>query len=198
MRTLLTALLAEKTASRMPLSTMVILACAMVAFCPRAPSAEDVTVPTLKAAFLMNFVKFAEWPQGAVRPGQVFTFCVTGDQSVFKEIALSIKRNSRPDLMAVSSVPWEGPLTGCQMLYLGGSDLQAARRIVDALQGEPVFTASDIDRFAEAGGIAQLRLENGMMRFTINAAAAHRARIQLSAKLLSLATLVKEPSHDPR
>ncbi|MEO6235798.1 MAG: YfiR family protein [Vicinamibacterales bacterium] len=164
-----------------------------VLLCRPAPAtAQDVSVPSLKAAFLMNFVKFAEWPDGAVARGQVFTFCVAGDQKVFEEIALSIKRYSRPDLMTVVYVALDTPLPVCHMLYFGGSDLQAVRRVGESLHGAPVFTASDIRGFAEAGGIAELRLDKGKMRFSINAAAARRAHLALSAKLLSLATLVKE------
>jgi len=40
--------------------------------------------------------------------------------------------------------------------------------------------------------VAQLILENNRMRFAINLAAAQRARLQLSSKLLSLATIVKD------
>jgi hypothetical protein len=180
------------------LRSLAILACTVAVLCPPASSAQDVTVPALKAAFLMNFVKFAEWPDAALPPGRVFTFCVAGDQGVFKELALNIKRALRPDLMAVTSVAPDEPLSACHLLYLGGSNLQAARRILDSLQNAPVFTVSDTDGFAEAGGIAQLRLQNGKMNFAINTAAARRARIQLSAKLLGLATLVEEVSHVTR
>ena len=40
--------------------------------------------------------------------------------------------------------------------------------------------------------MAQFRLEKGRMRFTINPGAALRAHLTLSAKLLSLATIVKD------
>lgn len=166
-----------------------------VVLCRPAPvTAQDVSAPSLKAAFLMNFVKFAEWPAGAVARGQVFTFCVAGDQSVFKEVSLSIKRYSRPNLMTVVYVDLAEPLPVCHMVYFGGPDLQAARRVGESLQGAPVFTVSDMRGFAEAGGIAELWLDKGKMRFSINAAAARRAHLALSAKLLSLATLVKETS----
>ena len=64
--------------------------------------------------------------------------------------------------------------------------------MTDALKDAPVFSVSDRDNFAESGGVAQLILENNRMRFVINLAAAQRARLQLSSKLLSLATIVKD------
>jgi uncharacterized protein DUF4154 len=166
--------------------------------CPAAAVAQDVSVSSLKAAFLMNFVKFAEWPASAVPSRRVFTFCVAGDRAVFEELERSITSNSRPDLMAVTYVTADGAHQACQMLYLGGRDLGESRRVIESLRDAPVFTASDVRGFAAAGGIAELRLEDGRMRFTINCAAARRAHIALSAKLLSLARLVKEPTYDSR
>ena len=55
-----------------------------------------------------------------------------------------------------------------------------------------MFSVSDREKFAESGGVAQLILENNRMRFAINLAAAQRARLQISSKLLSLATIVKD------
>jgi hypothetical protein len=165
--------------------------------CPAAAGrGQQVSLPTLTAAFLTNFVKFADWPDGTVPSGRVFTFCVAGDKAVFEELTLQHQTGSRG--ATVIYVASEGPFQPCQLLYLGGSEPREFRRIIDALQNEAVFTASDARGFAEAGGIAELRLENGKMRFTINPAAAQRAHIALSAKLLSLATLVKDTPHGER
>lgn len=69
---------------------------------------------------------------------------------------------------------------------------------MQALKGASVLTVSDGDRFADLGGIAQLFIENNRMRFAVNAAAAERARIHLSSKLLTLAKLVKDESDGQR
>jgi hypothetical protein len=61
-----------------------------------------------------------------------------------------------------------------------------------------VFTVSDADKFAQSGGVAQLIVENDRMRFAINRDAAQRARLLLSSKLLTLATLVKDDRNVPR
>jgi hypothetical protein len=43
------------------------------------------------------------------------------------------------------------------------------------------------------GGVAQLVLENGRMRFVVNVDAARRANLKISSKLLNLARIVKDP-----
>lgn len=158
---------------------------------------QDVSVHELKAAFLANFVKFAQWPEGAVPPGGVFTFCVANDKGVQKALEATLKSHPGPTL-AVRSVSLDAPLPSCQLLYVSGLRIDEARPLIESLRGTPVFTTSDIDGFAEAGGVAQLRLENGKMRFAINPAAAQRVRLGLSAKLLSLASLVKDGNTNGR
>jgi hypothetical protein len=168
------------------------LVCGAAVLWPLPSSAENVSVPTLKAAFLMNFVKFAEWPDGAVSRRGVFTFCVGGDKAVQQALEVGVRRQASLEAMNVKSVTLQGPFTDCQLLYLGGFDVRHVRTMVQSIDGAAIFTVSDVEGFSEAGGIVQLRLENGRMRFAINSAAASRAHIALSAKLLSLATLVKD------
>lgn len=167
------------------------------ALAPGAASAQDVSVYELKAAFLANFVKFATWPDDAVAPGGKFTFCIANDKDVQKALETTLKTHPGPP-MVVRAVALDAPLPSCQLLYVSNLRVNEARPLIESLRGVPVFTTSDVDGFAEAGGVAQLRLVNGKMRFAINPAAAQRVRIGLSAKLLSLASLVKDGYPDGR
>ena len=81
------------------------------------------------------------------------------------------------------------------MLYVGGVDSKQFAQLLESARDTPVFTVGDGEKFAERGGVAQLVLENDRMRFTINTAAAQRARLTLSSRLLSLASIVKETHH---
>lgn len=165
--------------------------CVLLAGTASPVGAQSATAPALTAAFLDNFAKFAAWPEDAIEPGHVFTFCVIGDRPTADALENSLKQaGSGPS--TVMLVKPDGPLKSCQMLFLGGVDMQQARRILASVKGAPVFTVSGVDGFTEAGGVAQLRLDNGRIRFAINPAAAQRAHLALSAKLLNLATLVKD------
>ena len=183
--------MAVLTTTQCPVARL-LLAVSALLFAPQAASAQEVSLPSLKAAFLSNFAKFAEWPVDALPAGRVFTFCVSGDKAVAAALERSIKEHPGQEPMSVIVVAPDGPLSGCQIFYLGGVNLRDASRTIDTLKGMPIFTVSDVDGFAEHGGVAQLRLEQGRMRFAINPAAAQRARLALSAKLLTLATIVKD------
>jgi len=162
--------------------------------------AQRVTAPALKAAFLLNFANFVEWPADALGSGQRLSLCVIGDTAVADAIQQTIKGRSVDDHALTLSVikTADGPTGSCHLLYVSGFDAKRSDELLFALTGAPIFTISDEVRFAEKGGVAQLIVENGRVRFAINMDAARRARLKISSKLLSLATIIKDPTDAQR
>jgi hypothetical protein len=158
--------------------------------------AQRVTAPALKAAFLFNFVNFIEWPADILAPGQRLSLCVIGDTAVADALEQTIKGRSVDDHALTLSVMKvaDGPVLQCHLVYVGDPDARRTDQLLFALSGTSIFTVGDGDRFAEAGGVAQLILENGHIRFAVNIGAARRARLKISSKLLSLATIIKDPT----
>ena len=172
------------------LSVVVVLA---VLAATQPLEADGVSAPALTAAFLYNFAKFAEWPADALAPKQRLSLCVVGDDAVADALEQTIKgRTVEGHELSVGILKSSGPFTSCHLLYIGGRDTKRSLQALEALKGTSVFAVGEADGFAESGGIAQLILENDKMRFAINIAAAQRARLQLSSKLLSLATIINE------
>jgi YfiR/HmsC-like len=174
-----------------------ILAAALLAFTATGAGAQEVTAPELKAAFVANFAKFAEWPADAQREGQPFTYCVIQQNDVASALQVAGKKNQAGPFRVLTMTP-DGPLRSCQVLYVGITDARDIAGVLDAVNGAAVFTIGESDGFAERGGVAQLVEQNGRMRFAINPGAARRAHLVLSAKLLSLAILVKDADHARR
>jgi hypothetical protein len=160
--------------------------------------AQSVTAQALKAAFLYNFAKFAEWPADVLAPAQRLSLCVVGDDAVADAIEQIIKgRAVEGHELTVQIVKPEGPLRSCHLLYVGGRDAKRSSQILQGLQNSPVFSVGESDHFAESGGVAQLILEGDRMRFAFNVASIQRARLHVSSKLLALATIVKD-AYDAR
>jgi YfiR/HmsC-like len=162
--------------------------------------AQRVTAPALKAAFLLNFANFVEWPADALGSGQRLSLCVIGDNAVADALEQTIKGRSVDDhaltLLVIKTA--DGPTGSCHLLYISGFDTKRSDELLFALTGAPIFTVSDDVRFAEKGGVAQLIVENGRVRFAVNMDAARRAHLKISSKLLSLATIVKDPTDGKR
>ena len=158
--------------------------------------AQSASEPALKAAFLYNFAKFAEWPADAA-PSDPLTICVFGDTPIADALDETVKgRTVDGRKTVVVRVKPEG-FRGCHVLYLAGLDSKRAQAIVDDLKGAPVLTVGDREQFAQGGGIAGLFVEQGRMRFAINVEAAQRGRLRISSRLRSLAKIVKDDNAHP-
>jgi hypothetical protein len=158
--------------------------------------AQDVTEVTLKGAFLFNFARFTEWPADAFQGDSPIAACVVGDDAVEEAFSRTIKGkhiSGRP--VTVRTLSATKPLPACQVLYLSGVADGRLAEIVAAVRDIPVLTVSDSEAFSRRGGIVELFVDAGKMKFRINARSAKRARLHLSSRLLALAEIVdEEPS----
>src|SRR5262249_47453197 len=165
-------------------------ALAIVAIAEAPLHGQTVTQPALKAAFLYNFAKFAEWPAESA-PTSPLTLCVLDDVAVDESLSLLVKGsvvNGRPVTVQRAS---RDKIRGCHLAYFGGTDTDHAISLLDEIKGAPILTVSDGEQFARMGGVIGLFLEDGKMRFAVNAEAAQRGGVRLSSRLLTLAKLVK-------
>lgn len=177
------------------------LVCASPSAAAQAPRAFEV-----KAAFLSNFAKFAEWPPDILADGAPITFCVMGDAEVAGALEKLVK--SRPASghplkvlrlkVDVLSRGKESTVRACHLLYASGIDAKLWPELLGAIEGKPVFSVSDSDGFAERGGMAALYVEVHRMRFAINVDTMRRSGVRLSASLLSLAKIVKDDPNGAR
>jgi hypothetical protein len=158
-------------------------------------SADEVGAPALKAAFLVNFLKFVEWPPESQADRTFLRVCVFDDVAVAGELTTIIGGQKIGGVtVQVLKTDTTTALSRCQMLYVGAATLDNARSVIEAVRDQAVLTVSDTTGFAGAAGIIELYADNGKMRFAVNLAAAKRARLQLSSKLLTLARIVDGPS----
>jgi hypothetical protein len=156
-------------------------------------AAQGASAPAMKAAFLYNFAKFADWPVEALAPGQPLALCVVGEAAVADALEQMIKQQVVDGhALTVRTIEADGPIRSCHLLYVGGLDARQSAQVFETLKGAAVLSVGDGERFADAGGVAQLLIERDRMRFAINVTSAQRARIVLSSKLLSLAKIVKD------
>jgi hypothetical protein len=168
---------------------------AAVLLCTATGRAQDVQESSLKAAFIYSFAKFTDWPQDAPPPAATFAACVLGDNPIRDALDRVVKgRQLSGRAISVSQVKLDGKLRSCHLLYVTGVTPAQVAAIVAAVRGAPVLTISDVDDFAQEGGIAQMFVENGKMRFDLNLEVARRSGLQLSSKLLALAAHVHDGS----
>src|SRR5207249_12282346 len=80
---------------------------------------------------------------------------------------------------------------GCQILFISRSEAGRLSSVLQSIGDASVLTVSDIEKFAQRGGMIGLAMQDNNVRFEVNTAAAQQARLNISSKLLSLAKIVK-------
>jgi hypothetical protein len=154
------------------------------------PAAAQVTGPALKAAFILNFVKFTEWPEAALAPGAPLVLCVS-DTDVARELeTLTSGQVVDGRRLVVRRTGPHDAGRDCTVAYVHDLDRQEVRAWIARRPGG-TLTVSDVEDFAQYGGIVELFVDAGRMRFAVNRRAAEQSRLRLSSRVLSLARLVK-------
>ena len=143
----------------------------------------------LKAAFLFNFAKFAEWPSEAfTNATSPIVIGVLGTNRFVSDLEQTVRNktiNNR--LLLVREIQSPTEATNCHILFISASEKRLPE-IFAALRGASVLTVGDeTEGFIEAGGMINLVVYEKKIRFQINNDAARNARLKISSKLLSLA-----------
>lgn len=142
----------------------------------------------VKAAFILNFGRFTEWPTNAAT--QPINLCVVGHDPFGHDLDKTVENQSiHGRSVRVVRDPKGESLETCQILYLG--TLEGFSSLLAAARRTQTLTVSDAPGFLEDGGMVQLYLEGDHVRFSVNLRAAKDAGLQLSSKLLQIAKVVE-------
>lgn len=140
-----------------------------------------------KAGFLYNFIAFTEWPSTV---GSPLTLCVYGADPFGDELAALQGKTVGGRSLATRRAGSLDQLKGCQVVFIASSAINDLPRILDALKSEPVLTIADATGALDAGVSINMELRQSKIAFEVNLEAAHSAQINLSSKLLRLASRV--------
>jgi hypothetical protein len=161
---------------------------------PAAPQAQvtRAPMPVVIAAYLLNFIKFVDWPADVLAPGAPVVMCVA-DPAVADAMAVSLAdwpagaRGVTLTRVAASAAPAE-----CSVWYVPDLDARRAEAALAGLRGRSVLSVSTTQDFARRGGTIELFFDGDTMKFAVNAQAAERARLRVDARLLKIARIVKD------
>jgi len=146
----------------------------------------------VKAAFLLNFTKFIEWPPSAF-PGSSapFAICILGKDpfgGALDAVVAGETVNGHP--LIVRRLTEKPPAQSCQILYTGEPVKEAAQTLGSV--GPGMLTVGEGDAFLRGGGMVAFVTENRRVRFDINRSAAEAAGLKLSSRLLNVARSVQK------
>lgn len=166
----------------------------------RPAGAAPVEEHQVKAAFLYNFARFIAWPApAAFSERQRFVFCLLGEDPLGQALPERVRDRLVSGVpVAVRSGRTLAELGACDVVYLAGLDGERLDASLRQLAAAPVLTVSGVAGFARRGGMIELYVEAGRVRFAVNVKAMRAAGLEPSSKLLALARLVETgPEYSP-
>jgi hypothetical protein len=149
----------------------------------------------IKAAFLLNFAKFVDWPSEAFSgaDGPLF-ICVLGQDPFGPALDDTLRDERIGGLRLVPArVGSAAAARHCHVLYVSVSEEPRYAAILSTLDTRHVLTVGDSPSFLEAGGHMRFYLKENRVRFAANPDALAYARFQISSKLMRVATIERAP-----
>ena len=180
------------------LLTPVIIASALqiaaVVITVRSALAATATLQDVKFAFIENFTKYVTWPPLTFESsGSEFRACVVGNSAVSKAFELYAKSIVNTHSIKAIHITSSDEAPQCHFIYFGESaEGGLTKRALKAVEGKPVLTIGDMPGFIAKGGIIKFKQVDRKLAFEINPTAARQSGLEISSRLLKLATIVSE------
>ena len=159
-------------------------------------SNEQAVVYKIKAAFLLNFAKFVDWPETSFTNSHApFVIGLVGEDpfgQLLDDAFMNRSVNGRGFIIRRLSMD-EAP-ENCHILFVSASEKARLPALLQTLVSKPVLTVSEMDRFGESGGMINFKLVGGQVKqvkLETNPEAAVLGGLKLSSKLIAISTVVK-------
>lgn len=165
-----------------------LLALILLAAAPLGAQGDISDEYRVKAAFLYNFFKFIEWPP-STEDGPLL-ICVAG-RNPFGDVLEQTIRGEMVNGRPLATRIILEPEPGCDILFVPAGATSTA--YLRAARGTPTLTVGERPDFIAQGGIVSFFRQGSNVRFAINPAAADRAELRISSRLLELAQIANDP-----
>ncbi len=163
----------------------------VLAFCFGCPAQQTASDYQLEAAYIYNFAKLAEWPKQNLPDGDPFVIGVVGGDADFFEVlarAVAGKTIATHPVVARHLSP-AGDFKSCQLLFFRSSERTRMQDEIAGLGQSSILLVGEDKSFLRQGGLINLVVENGTIRFQVDANALERANIHFSPQVLAQAQI---------
>lgn len=165
---------------------------ALVLACASLPAAAaEASLPSVKAAFVFNFIKLVSWPETRLASGNApIQVCVIrgDDMETALRHALAGKL-AGPHPIQIAVVGEADNLTPCHVLYLGSRTSARNSALMGRVSGRGVLLVDEGPRFTWPDGMIRLFQEQNRMRFELNLESLERSGLKVDPRLIRLARI---------
>lgn len=183
------SLVAEPRRSALGRAAGAVVAASLLSGAPVAAQGGQAAENELKAAFLLNFAKYVEWPAGT--PKASFTVAALGSDPLGGALKKIEGKAVRGATVAVKTLREVSEAADCDLVFVPAGEAAKLPELLRSLRGKNVLVVGDSAGFAADGGGVNFYVEDKKLRFEINVDAAADAGLKVSSQLLKLARVVK-------
>jgi len=146
----------------------------------------------IKAAYLLRFLGFIEWPAAAFeRADAALQIGVLGAPVLVDELALLVVgRNAQGRPVQVRRLRAGEPLSELQVLFVGRGEAGRLPALQAAARERAVLIVSEVEEAPPRGSGINFIVVDDKVRFDIDVAIIERAGLRISARLLTVARKV--------
>jgi hypothetical protein len=139
----------------------------------------------LKAGLLYHIIGYVDWPEeGASNSSPTIQVGLIGQLPFADALEVLDGKTIKGRKVAVKRISEPQAASGCQVLFIGASERDRLAQLVGDLKDRPVLTVSEVDGFAEKGGMVNLVAGPNRIVMEVNREAAGKAHLGISSQLL--------------
>jgi TonB family protein len=157
---------------------------------PLALGQQVASEDEVKAAYLLNFAKLGEWPSVALPDSSApLVIGVSGGDAEFLDVLKAVVSGKAAGThpLQVKAVDSQPEMESCQIIFFRASTRKHARAALQGLREVGILFVGEDPSFLQDGGMIDLVIDHGTVRFEANADLLDRSQIHFSSKILALA-----------
>ena len=170
-----------------------LLFCAAAGTIGEAPGEEDgYSEYDIKAAYLVNFVRYLEWPEGTFEDERSpVKLGVLGEDpfgGTLERLVEELPAEQRPVELVYSEDATA--LTACHIVFLSKRAKTDRDNVLSLLADKPILTVGEEKDFLKDGGIVNFLTLERRVKFEISLKSAREKGLEIRAQLLKVAVKV--------
>jgi len=144
----------------------------------------------LKAAFLVQFVKYTVWPDSSSKNITIGVLGPGAFTQAFSKYQGKRLHGKTLEIVRIDDVV--DAETCCQLVFLTSTESRKSRRILRHLVKKPILTVSENNSFTRNGGIIRILKKGPKLKFVISVRNAKKSGLEFSSRMLKVAHAVEK------
>ena len=155
-------------------------------------SADGAREYEVKAAFLINFARYVEWPDSSFESADSpLVIGIVGRDPLGVSLDAAAKgKTISGHPIAIHRLHWGDNLKTCQIIFIASTEREKMNALISGTRGAPILLVGEHAGFARKGGMIGFYMEQDRVRFEINVEMIKKEKLTASSRLLGLAKIV--------